>query len=226
MESKLGKIVIFGGGGFAREVHQLIEDINAVAPTWHCMGFLDGDASRHGTLIHDLPVLGGVEWLESDACEGTSLVVAVGNPALRCKIVGALEREGRAHFATLVHPRAWVGNRVTIGPGSIVCAGVLITTDVALGRHVIVNIGSTIGHDAMVGDFVTIAPTVNVSGAVTLGEGADLGTGSTLIQGRQVGAWSIVGAGSVVVKDIEANVTAVGSPTRVIKSRNAGWQLE
>lgn len=220
------KLMIFGTGGFAREVHQLVEDINAVAPQWDCVGFLDSDASRHGTLLHGLPILGGFERLAAEAGGDVSLAVGIGNPAVRRKIVTRIEASHAVRFATLVHPRAWVGNRIEMGQGSIVCAGTLLTTDIRIGRHVIINIGSTVGHDADIGDFVTIAPTVNVSGSVTIGEGVDLGTGSTVIQGKQIGAWSIVGAGSVVVKDVEPDVTAVGSPARAIKSRSAGWHLD
>ncbi len=217
-------ILIFGSGGFAREVHQLVEDINADGAQWNVLGFLDGDAGRHGQLVHGKPILGGLEYLAG--ASGAWLAMGVGNPAVRRKLVGLVKAAGHTRFATLRHPRAWIGNRVALGEGSIVCAGVLITTDITIGEHVIVNIGSTIGHDARLGDFVTIAPTVNVSGSVGLGDGVDLGTGSTLIQGRQVGAWSIVGAGSVVVKDIEANVTAVGAPCKPIKTRPDGWHLE
>jgi sugar O-acyltransferase (sialic acid O-acetyltransferase NeuD family) len=219
-------IVIFGTGGFAREVHQLIEDINAAAPQWRCLGFLDGDATRHGQQIHGLPVLGGPEFMAGAAGAQAQLVIAVGNPAVRRKIAAAIGAAGHGRFATLIHPRAWVGNRVAVGQGTMLCAGVLVTTDIAIGEHAIINIGSTVGHDARIGNFVTIAPTVNVSGAVEVGEGVDLGTGSTVIQGKRIGAWSIVGAGSVVVKDIEPNVTVVGAPAKMIKSRDSGWHLE
>lgn len=222
----MNDILIFGTGGFAREVHQLIEDINAVTPEWNVLGFLDGDATRHGTQVHGKPVLGGLEYLTSDVSRQAWLATGVGNPALRRKLVTAMKANGHDRFATLRHPRAWIGNRVTIGAGSILCAGVLITTDITIGEQVIVNIGSTIGHDARIADYVTIAPTVNVSGAVGVGEGTDLGTGSTVIQGKQIGAWSIIGAGSVVVKDIPANVTALGAPAAPIKTRNDGWHLE
>lgn len=217
------KIVIFGTGGFAREVHQLIEDINAAAATFDFVGFLDDDRSQHGRSVHGYPVLGGSAWLAQAANSGVQVVVAIGNPAAKRAVVAAIERSAPGRLATLLHPRAWIGNRVDIGAGSIVCAGALITTDIQIGRCVIVNIGSTIGHDAVLHDYVTVAPTVNISGAVTVGEGVDLGTGATIIQGKQIGEWTIVGAGSVVVRDIEANVTAVGSPAKAIKFRPAGW---
>jgi sugar O-acyltransferase (sialic acid O-acetyltransferase NeuD family) len=220
------KIVIFGTGGFAREVHQLIEDINAQSPAFEVLGFLDENSSNHGTLVHGLPVLGGVAWLAGHANQDVQVTVAIGNPASKRKVIAAIRGITQAPLATLIHPRAWIGNRVAIGAGSIICAGALITTDIEIGRSVIVNIGSTVGHDATLHDYVTVAPTVNISGSVVVGEGVDLGTGATIIQGKAIGAWTIVGAGSVVVRDIEANVTAVGSPAKAIKSRQAGWHDE
>ena len=68
--------------------------------------------------------------------------------------------------------------------------------------------------------------TIIIIGGVRIGEGADLGTGSVIIQGKIIGEWTIVGAGAVVVKDVEANVTVVGSPAKTIKLRLADWHLE
>lgn len=219
-------LVIFGTGGFAREVHQIIEDINSLSHTLNFLGFLDDNHEHYNGQVHGCKVLGGMDWLIETDLKDIFIVVAIGNPKNKRKIVESIKKKTNAKFATLIHPRAWVGNRVTIGKGSIICAGTLITTDITLGDHVIVNIGSTLGHDVIMQDYVTVAPTVNVSGAVLVGEGVDLGTGSTIIQGREIGAWSIVGAGAVVVTDIEANVTVVGTPARTIKSRHVGWHLE
>jgi sugar O-acyltransferase (sialic acid O-acetyltransferase NeuD family) len=130
---------------------------------------------------------------------------------------------GGNRFATLVHPLAWVGERVILEEGTIVCAGALMTTDIRVGRHVILNLDCTVGHDCVLEDLVTVAPSVNLSGNVHVGEGCDLGTGATLIQGVTVGAWTVVGAGAVVVRDLPANITAVGVPAQPIKERPAGW---
>ena len=60
-------------------------------------------------------------------------------------------------------------------------------------------------------------PSVNVSGATNIGHGVELGTGMQIIQGKTVGDYSIVGAGAVVVRDIPAKCTVVGSPAKPIK---------
>lgn len=81
----------------------------------------------------------------------------------------------------------------------------------------ILNLDCTVGHDAILESFVTAYPSVNISGVTCLGQGVELGTGTQIIQGKTIGSNSIVGAGSVVVKDIPENCTAVGSQCKPIK---------
>ena len=215
-------LVIFGTGGFAREVHQIVEDFDQVKSAWNFIGFLDGNPESHNKEIHGFPVLGGAEWLAGR--RGVAVVVAIGGPAGKRKVVEQIRAAGETSFATLVHPLAWVGNRVSLGEGVVICAGTLITTDIRLGNHVILNLDCTVGHDSCIEDYVTVAPSVNISGCVKVGEGCDLGTNSTVIQGITIGHWSVVGAGAVVVRNIPSNTTAVGIPAKPIKERPEGWQ--
>jgi sugar O-acyltransferase (sialic acid O-acetyltransferase NeuD family) len=213
------KIVIYGAGGFAREVLQIIKDINKEQDQeiWNPLGYLVDEAYISSDL-------GSIDWLKSNS--NVFVIVAVGSSSLRRRICEQIDIiSGKDSYATLVHPRAWVGEFVEIGSGSIVCSGALITTNVKIGRNVHVNIGSTIGHDAILGDFVTLNPSVNVSGNVKVEAGCEIGTGSVLIPLIQVDAWSIVGAGSVVTKSLPANVTAVGAPARLVKQRESGWHI-
>lgn len=214
----MNELAIFGTGGFAREVHQVVEDVNDRALTWRFLGFLDSDPSRHGQELHGHRVLGGGEWL-ADHPE-VAVAVAIGSPVARWRVVGGLSH---TRWATLIHPRAWIGSGVKIGEGTIVCAGSLITTDIVIGSHVILNLDCTVGHDARIGEFATAAPSVNISGNVRVGPGCDLGTGSNIIQDLTIGEWSVVGAGAVVIRDLPANVTAVGVPAKVVEQRPEGW---
>lgn len=215
------RLVIFGAGGFGREVLQVVRDINEVAPVWDCVGFLvDAKYAKEG-MVQGLPVLGDITWLSRNP--DVWVVIGVGSPAAKREITQRIRSHYGNPFATLIHPRAWVGGQVSVGEGSILCAGSLITTDIGIGKHVHVNIGATIGHDAVLDDYVTLNPSVNVSGNVRLEEGVEVGTSSVLIPWVTVGSWSIIGAGSVVTKGLPPNITAVGTPAKVIKERVPGW---
>lgn len=215
-------IVILGIGGFGREVHELIEDINERTPIYDILGFVDANTDLHGSKVHDIPVLGNIDWLSDRPKTGVAL--GIGNSAVKARLVPKLRNLG-AVFPTLIHPRASIGRRVELGEGTIICAGTIATTDLSLGSFNTININVTIGHDVRMQDYVTVAPGVHISGQVDIGEGTDMGTGSTVIQGIDIGEWSIVGAGASVVKPLASNVTAVGVPAKVIKEREPGWQL-
>ncbi len=208
-------IVIYGGGGFAREVLQVLLDINEEQPTWTILGFLVDDAYREESIVQGLPVLGGAEWLAGKA--GHAVVVANGESRHRLAMVERLEALGEFDFPTLIHPRAWLGRNIRLGPGCIVCAGVAMTTDIYAGMHVNININATVGHDCRFEDFATVSHGVNVSGNVRVGEGVELLTGSVAIPHVEFGAWSKLGAGAVALSDIPSAALAVGAPARVVK---------
>lgn len=213
-------LVIVGAGAHARDVLQVVSDLNAVRPAWRVTGLLSEDPAVHGHEVAGQPVLGGLDWLGGRA--GVAAVVAVGTPAARRRLVRRIG--GRvAEWPTLVHPTAFVGARSRIGPGSMVLPGAIVMTDVTIGGFVSVNIGCHVSHDTRVEDFATIAPGANLSGSVRVGEGSDIGTGAAIIQGISVGSWSVVGAGAVVVRDLPDNCTAVGVPARIIVQREPGW---
>lgn len=209
-------LYIIGAGGFGREVAWLVERINAVKQSWNLKGFIDDNVSLHGTLEGGYPVCGGTDYLIQQEGE-VWVVCAVGAAKIRKKIIERLQIYPNIQFATVVDPSVIYSDRVEIGEGSIICAGTILTVDIKIGKHVIINLDCTLGHDDVIEDFVTIYPSVNVSGNVYVGEGAELGTGMQIIQGKKIGKESILGAGAVVVKDIPERCTAVGSPARVIR---------
>lgn len=207
-------LVIVGAGGHAREVHQLVLEIDAVHATWNVLGFavetpyLDG-APVHGLAVFDIATLASTH---ADA----HVIVAVGEPALRRRLVTAIAARPGHRFATLVHPQAIVGARVVMGEGCVVFAGCVLTTDIRLGRHVHLNAAVTVSHDSCIDDHATLGPRACCCGGVHIGEAADIGASAVLLPRVEVGARSIVGAGAVVTQNIPADVTAVGAPARIV----------
>lgn len=214
------ELVIIGAGGQARELLAMIEGLEG---NFNLVGFLDDDKGVADE-IHGVPVLGDVQWLRSHPL--VVVAIGIGLGAARLNVVRKIRGMGPRRFPGITHPGASVGPRVNVGEGVLTCAGAILTTDIAIGDHVLLNFACTVGHDAVIEDFATIAPGAHVSGAVRVGEGADIGTGSSILQGVSVGEWAVVGAGAVVVHDVLPNTTVVGVPARVIEERQPGWHLE
>lgn len=213
-------IVIFGCGGFGREILQIVLDQNRERPTWRMLGFLVSPDVQAPEMVQGFPVSGDIRQFGSPAA--LSCAVGIGNPLARRTVVSNLRASGVQDFPTLVHPRAWLGTNVSMEEGVIICAGALLTTDLHLGQHVHVNIGATVGHDAVVGAFSTLSPGVHVSGRVTLGEAVEIGTGACINPGVTIGSGAVIGAAAAVVRDIPEGCTAVGVPAKVIKGPSAG----
>lgn len=212
-------LIIFGASGFGREVLWLVERINAKQPSWNILGFMDDNETINNSEINGYKVLGKTADIIN--YENAYFVCAVGASKVREKIIENLKRiNPQVKFATLIDPSVEISNFVTIGDGTIICAHTIVTVNITIGSHVIINLDCTIGHDAILQDFVTLYPSVNISGITNIGRCSELGTGMQIIQGKRIGEYSIVGAGSVVVKDIPDNCTAVGSPAKPIKFFN------
>lgn len=209
-------LIIFGASGFGREVAWAVERLNRVTPTWNLLGFMDDADDIQGTEINGYKVLG--KTADVSNYPDAYYVVAVGASRTREKIVSNMKTVNPSiKFGTVIDPSVEMSDLVTIGEGTIICAHTIITVNIEIGSHVIVNLDCTVGHDAVLQDFVTLYPSVNVSGITNIGHAVELGTGMQIIQGKTVGDYSIVGAGAVVVKDIPAKCTAVGSPAKPIK---------
>ncbi len=207
-------IIIIGAGGFGREVKCLIEEINmSSAKKFNILGFVD-DGIEKNTLVHELRVLGNIEYLES-LLEKPSLVFGLGSPTLKKAI---FEKLKEFNFPVLVHPKVSTnGKNIQIGRGSLICEGTIITCDVIISEFVTINLSCTIGHDAVIGMFSSLMPAVNISGEVLIEESVFIGTGAKVINQLTIGKNTIVGAGALVSKSLPNNCTAVGMPAKPIK---------
>lgn len=206
-------LVIVGAGGFARETAQAVASINALRPTWELLGFVDDEPALHGTAIDGVPVLGPVD---AAADIDAWVVVCTGNPGnyfSRKRLVRRLPVDAD-RFATIVHPGAWLAPTTEIGRGSVVLAGVVTTAAVTIGAHVAVMPATVLTHGDEVDDYVTFAAGVRLGGDVSIGEGAYVGSGAMVRERRRVGAWALVGMGSVVTHDVPTGEVWAGIPAR------------
>ena len=146
------KIAIIGAGGFGREVKMLIDQINAVENKYEFIGYYD-DGKDKGTIINGFPVLGKVSDLNSIS-EELFVALALGNPVYKKNVVSLVDN-ANIIFETLIHPNVLIGNdEVSIGKGTVICAGNIITCNISIKDYVTLNLACTIGHDTVLENFV------------------------------------------------------------------------
>ena len=195
-------ICVFGGGGFAQEMIFLAETLGYRIEA--CL-----DINNIGTSIYGKPVLP-----ESYFDINKHLaVVAIASPRVRRPITERLVSIG-AEFATLIHPSAIISPGVTVGEGSIICAFCFVSNGSKLGKWTQLNWATTIGHEVILGDFVTTAPGVHISGTVHIGDSVYMGTNSAIIDKLSVTNNVVIGAGAAVVKNITESGVYIGVPAK------------
>jgi sugar O-acyltransferase (sialic acid O-acetyltransferase NeuD family) len=215
------RIVIFGAGGFAREVAWLLREDGRTGEAWDFRGYVVSDLEKLG--VHDSKdeVLGDLAWLDRNQREFDAVVIGIGSPLAKRRVVE--EVRGRCpdlRWPSIVHPSVqYDRERTTIEEGVVICAGVIATVGVRFRAFAMANLACTVGHEAEIGPYAVMNPTVNVSGGVVLEEEVLVGTGAQILQYVRVGARSSVGAGAVVTKDVGPGTTVVGIPAKPLPAR-------
>ena len=199
--SNVGPLIVFGAGGHGAAVIDAARHAG-FQPQWCVDDSPDGE-SVLGVVVR---AAGAFKWPKR-----FRFVAAIGDCIARRDAFQRMLALGGAPF-TIIHPRAHVSGAATVGPGSVVLPMSAIDPRVAIGANVIVNLGAIIGHDCLVESHAHISGNVSLAGGTHVGEGAWVGIHSCTIQHVKIGAWSFVGAGSCVTRDIPPGVQAFGSP--------------
>jgi hypothetical protein len=133
------RILVYGAGGFAREVKDVLDAMEEAGKAIRCDGFLDDAVKNHGRILNDLPVQGGEDRIREFA-DQVEFLIGVGNPGVKRKIAEKIAGHG-GRFAKAFHPTAVTSRYVEYGEGTIVTAGVILTNQIRIGKHVILNLG-------------------------------------------------------------------------------------
>lgn len=208
------RITIIGAGSAAREILQIIKDINAISPKYHIRGFLsDLNSDIKKQTRGDYDVIGGIEGFRPDPDD--YFVVAIAQPESRKKIIEKIVNIG-AKIEPIIHPSVLISDYSTIGKGLIAYPHALIGPNVVLGDYVFLQ-RTSIGHDAKIGSFVTISSLCGILGGVHIDSCTFIGNHVTILQNLKVGSGAFVGAGSVVIGNIKPGTKVFGNPARPIK---------
>jgi len=191
------KKVLIGYGGHAREV---MVQMNT---TLTC--YVDDEFVNENTLP--------ISKLNFKECE---VIVAIGNPVDRKKMVDKLPSHTK--YFTFIHPTAQImDDNIEIGEGSFIGANSIITTNVKIGKHSLLNRGCHIGHDSVIRNYLSMMPNSVISGNVNAGNCFYMGTNSSVREKVNICNNVTIGLNSGVVKDINEEGIYAGLPVKKIK---------
>ena len=207
-------IVIYGAGGFGREIACLLNLINEKRPEWNLIGFLDDNENIWGKKNKYGKVIGGFDWL-NQYDKPLAVAVAVGSPgavqAITSKIINP-----RIEYPNLYAPTVTLLDEesLQIGKGNIFCSNCFISCNVQIGNFNLFNGYIPIGHDVRIGDCNVIMPSCNISGGVVIGNGNFLGVQSVVLQYIKIGNNTRIGANSVIMRKTKDGFLYIGNPAK------------
>lgn len=213
-------IIIFGASDHTKYTIDIIEQEGQ----WNIAGILDHE-KKAGDKFAGYEILGKDADLpevarEHDIDKG---IVAIGDNYIRYKVARKVrEMNPDFTFVKAIHPSARIGKNVTIGEGTVIMAGVIINNDCVVGESCFLATNSSLDHDSSVGNFSSFSPGVTTGGNVVIGSCTAVGLGANILHGKSIGNHTMVGAGALVVKDVDNNVVTYGVPARVIRNRLNG----
>lgn len=205
------KIIIVGAGGLGRMIYSWLPDF--LDGCSEPMGFISDRLDMLEGYNYDVPIISTIEEYQPE--DDHVLVMAIADPKAKLTVAEVLEKRG-ANFLSLIHPTAIIGKNVILGKGCIICPRAVLTCDISIGDFVMLNIGVTIGHDAVIDHGCTINSHSDVTGNVQLGRGVFLGSHAVITPNMRVRDFATIGAGSVVVRQVKSRTTVFGIPAKQI----------
>ena len=142
------------------------------------------------------------------------MMVAIGDSKARYDAVQKLPKE--TMYFTFIHPTALIMDElnIEIGEGSFIGAHCILTTNIKLGKHAILNRGVQIGHDTQIDNYFSAMPGAVISGNVRIYDCVYMGTNSSIKEKLSIHSLSTMGINSCVVKSIEEPGIYVGVPAK------------
>jgi sugar O-acyltransferase (sialic acid O-acetyltransferase NeuD family) len=203
-------ILLLGSGGFAEEVADLVGD----CPGYEVVGFVESlDRARCSMSLGGLPV----HWVDDIAgFAGSHLALSAVGTTERDAFTSRVAALGLG-FATIVHPTAHVSSSALLDEGVLVGAGAIVAAHSHVGPHALLNRGVLVGHHAEIDAHASVMPGANLAGSCSIGERAFVGMGALVLNNVRVGRLAVVGAGSVVTRDVPDGVQVRGVPARVVE---------
>lgn len=211
------RIIVIGASGHARIIIDCLER----GGEYQVAGLLD-DRLPVGEERFGLPILGAPGDIAKLAAEYALAggVVGIGDNWTRRLVYQAVrELAPDFRFVSVIHPSAQIGSDVTIGDGSVVMAGGIVSPGATVGNNCVISTNSSLGHESTMNEHGSLSPKVATGGNVRIGTCTAVMLGVSIAHGVTIGDHTVVGAGSLVLRDLPSNCVAYGTPAKFVRQR-------
>jgi sugar O-acyltransferase (sialic acid O-acetyltransferase NeuD family) len=206
------RLVILGHSGHAKSVADAAGSAGFAVVGF--LGLAEDQQQDSGSL--------GLQSLDDIDLESTEIALGIGANFIRARVAAdVVNSYPRARFVAVVHVTAWVSSLAEISPGSVVLAHAAVGPGAKLGFGAVLNTGSSLDHDSTLRSFASLGPGARTGGDVSIGERSAMGLQSGILQGRSVGRDTVVGAQSLVTRNIPDLTVAWGIPCAPMRERKA-----
>lgn len=207
-------LYIIGARGSGRETYNLYLSIKDKIFDIECKGFLDDNPNALDGFNNYPPIVSSVEAYIPNFDD--VFICALGDPKWVRYYTDLIERKG-GKFISLISPLASIGQNTQIEDGCIIPKYVVISPDVKIGKHTAIGVFSNIGHDVTIGECCHLGAYTFLGGRSIIGTQVTIHPRSNILPDKKIGDHSVIGAGSIVIKNVKEGETVFGIPARKIK---------
>ncbi|WP_198027628.1 acetyltransferase [Seonamhaeicola sp. S2-3] len=218
--NKKTNIVIIGASGHARVIIDILERNNQ----YNIVGLIDS-FKPVGSYIYNYKILGREKDIPNlkKTHNFRHGIIAIGDNWTRKKIHEKIVKIApRFKFINAIHPTAVIGKDVKIGKGVVVVAGSIINSNAVIGDFCIINTKASLGHDSQLKKYASLAPNSTIGGNVKIGTCTAICLSASIIQDITIGKHCIIGASSLIIRDVPNNSKVIGIPGKVIEKIKKG----
>lgn len=204
-------LYIIGARGCGRETYNFFTECNLSGI--ECVGFLDDKNDALKGYDGYPPIIGSVE--SYMPTENDVFICALGDPKWVKHYTSIIEAKG-GEFISLISPGASIGKNTKIGTGCVIPGWTVISSDVSIGNHVSIGVFCDIGHDVKIGNCCHIGAYTFMGGGVDIGDCVTCHPRVNILPHKIVAENAVLGASSVIIRNVQANSTMFGIPAKKI----------
>lgn len=209
--------IIIGAGTYGEVYSAYLQESGV-----NIVGFLDDNASLHTKYVRGIPVLGGIEKLQTikDIYNVDSVYCPLGNNKLRVKYLSTAKKFGYL-TPSFIHPSVQISPNVEIGDGVYILLNTSIMPYVRINNYVMISMSANIAHHSILEEGTFVSTGVNFGAAIVAHKCSYIGISATIMTGvKELGEESLIGAGAVVIKDVPPKAVVAGVPARILRINN------